>query len=249
MSSAIRLGIVDSGVHLRHPHVGGIAGGVAVEADSFSEEFVDRIGHGTAIAALIHALTPGAALWAVRVFDRNLTTTMGRVLRAVDWCLENQMDIVNLSLGTLNPDHRLAFAAAVEKVKRAGAALVSAFEMNGQPMLPGCMNGVIGVIADPACARESYRCINRGGKQIFSASPYPLEIPGVRREHNLNGVSFAVAHISAKLANLRAAHGPTASWPELLASDAARPILSPPSPSTSHPTASAMGRRSYPANR
>jgi len=216
MKGAIRIGIVDSGVHGEHPHVGGIAGGVTVGADGCVPGYVDCLGHGTAIAALIHALAPEAELYAVRVFDDRLATSIGRVMRAIDWCLENQIQIVNLSLGTMNPAHRAAFAAAVERVHDAGAALVSAYEMDGQPMLPGSMAGAIGVTMDADCPREAFGCTMREGKQVFSAPPYPREIPGVRREDNLNGVSFAVAHISAHLARRRAVHGAGADWEQLL---------------------------------
>ncbi len=216
MSGAIRIGIVDSGVHVDHPHVGGIAGGITVETDGYLPEFVDCLGHGTAIAALIHALAPAAELYAVRVFDRSLTTSIRRVMRAIDWCLDNEIQIVNLSLGTMNPAHRAAFAAALERVQAAGVALVSAYEMNGQPMLPGCMPGTIGVTADADCPREWFGCTEREGKMVFSAPPYPREIPGVRRERNLHGVSFAVAHISAHLARRRALCGAEADWEQLL---------------------------------
>ncbi len=216
MSGAIRIGMIDSGVHREHPHVGGIAGGVTVEADANLPQFVDCLGHGTAIAALIHMLAPEAELYAVRVFDRTLATSIRRVMRAIDWCLDNEMHIVNLSLGTINPAHRAAFAAALERVHVAGAALVSAYEMNGQPMLPGSMAGAIGVTADADCSCQQFGCTEREGKLVFSASPYPREIPGVQRERNLNGVSFAVAHISAHLARRRAVSGGGASWGQLL---------------------------------
>jgi hypothetical protein len=216
MSGAVRIGIVDSGVYQEHPHVGRIAGGVTVEADAYLPEFVDCLGHGTAIAALIHWLAPEAELYAVRVFDRTLTTSIRRVMRAIDWCLENEMHIVNLSLGTGNPAHRAAFAAALARVDAAGATLVSAYEMNGQPMLPGSMAGAIGVTTDADCPREKPRCREREGELVFSAPPYPREIPRVRRERNLQGVSFAVAHISAYLARRRAIGGIEMSWGELL---------------------------------
>jgi hypothetical protein len=217
MNQAVRIGMIDSGVHAEHPHVGGIAGGVTVEADAYLPGFVDCLGHGTAIAALIHSLAPSAALVAVRVFDRTLATSIKRVIRAIDWCVENDIQIVNLSLGTVNPNHRDAFTTAVDRVRNAGAVLVSAFEMNGQPMLPGCLAGVIGVTADPDCPGDQYRCAESGGKRVFSAPPYPREIPGVPRERNLNGVSFAVAHISAHLAQCWSNHAPTADWEQILA--------------------------------
>ncbi|MBT9333243.1 subtilisin-like serine protease QhpE [Paracidobacterium acidisoli] len=203
MSGAVRIGIVDSGVHAGHPHVGRIAGGIAVEDNGFSGDFVDRLGHGTAVAALIHFLAPQAELLAVRIFDRRLATGIDRVIRAMDWCLENDVQIINLSLGTTNPEHRAPFLAAADRVRSAGAVLVSAFEMNGTRMLPGSLPGVIGVAADADCPREEFRVTEREGKRVFCASPFPREIPGVPREQNLQGVSFAVAHISAHLARCR----------------------------------------------
>jgi len=207
MSDAPRVGIIDSGVHVAHPHVGGIRGGITVTADGYAEEYTDCLGHGTAIAALIHSLAPRAELYAVRVFDRTLATSIDRVMRAIDWCLESEIQIINLSLGTANPKHRNRFETVLDRVRSAGAVLVSAFEMSGQLMLPGALLGVIGVSPDPECAREEYRVIERvvdgDRKKVFLAPPFPRDIPGVPREHNLNGVSFAVAHMSAHLARCR----------------------------------------------
>lgn len=216
MKNPVRIGIIDSGVHLTHPHIGGIAGGVTIEADALQPDFSDRMGHGTAVAALIHALAPHAELFAIRVFDHSLATSVHRVERAIDWCLENKINIINLSLGTTNQDHRVIFSAAVQRVQFAKAVLISAFEMNGKPMLPGSMPGVIGVRADKALPREKYSYEEYEGRRVFSASPYPLDIPGVPREHNLNGVSFAVAHITAHLARLCSMQEHEGNWEEFL---------------------------------
>ena len=83
MSTAVRIGIVDSGVNVQHAHVGGIVEGIAVESDSYSSHFVDRVGRGTAVAALIHHLAPFADLAAFRVFDHSLATSIHRVIRAI----------------------------------------------------------------------------------------------------------------------------------------------------------------------
>ena len=48
----VRIVVVDSGVHASHPHVGGVAGGVSVTAaGKLGDDYVDRLGHGTAVAA------------------------------------------------------------------------------------------------------------------------------------------------------------------------------------------------------
>ena len=134
------------------------------------------------------------------MFDRTLATNLETVLRAIDWCLNNRMDIINLSLGTVNPAHREAFEAMVCRLRDAGILMVSALEMDGQPAFPGGLPGVIGVIGDPDREGSEYRLTERAGKSVFCASPFPRDIPGVPRARNLQGISFAVARMSAAIA-------------------------------------------------
>lgn len=47
--------------------------------------------------------------------------------------------------------------------------------------------------------RESYAC---GDGTEFVAAGYPRSIPGVRRERNLSGFSFAVANVTGFIASV-----------------------------------------------
>src|ERR1700691_5700276 len=105
----MKIAIVDSGIHPGHPHVGEVAGAIEIAIDGVSSDASDRLGHGTAVAGAIREKMPDAQLYAVKVFDRRLTANIGVILRALAWCREHGMDIVNLSLGTENSDHRQAF--------------------------------------------------------------------------------------------------------------------------------------------
>jgi subtilisin family serine protease len=201
MSRAVRIGIIDSGVNLAHPHVGNIAGGVTITPGGVDpSSYVDRLGHGTAVAALLHARAPQAQLFAVKVFQQALATNLVTLLSAIDWCLDNDIDLINLSLGTSNEAHREAFEAAVARVQALGKVIVSAYEMQGTRALPGSLPAVVGVLADSSKEAGEYGVEIRNGKTVFTASPFPREIPGVPRERNLHGVSFAVANVTATLA-------------------------------------------------
>src|SRR6266480_6610370 len=104
----VRVGIIDSGVNPAHPHVGGVVGGTRIacgDADG-STDYLDYIGHGTAVAGAIYEKAPDAQLYAVKVFDRALTTNIEAIIKAITWCVENEMDVINLSLGTVNIEHR-----------------------------------------------------------------------------------------------------------------------------------------------
>jgi subtilisin family serine protease len=206
MTRPIRIAILDSGVNEAHPHVGGVIEGITVGPDGISAGYQDTLGHGTAVAALIHYLNPEAHITAVKIFDSRLATNLATVIRAIDWCLQNQIDVINLSLGTLNAGHRNAFVEAVARTRNAGAVIVSALEIDGQAALPGSLPGVIGVAETAPSSAGEYQAFERYGKLVFSAPPYPRDIPGVPRERNLRGVSFAVARISARVSH---------AWPEL----------------------------------
>ena len=201
MSRRVRVAMLDSGVHTGNPHIQrGLEGGVSILPDGVERsEFQDTLGHGTAVCAVLQELAPEADLYSVKIFNRQLATSLPIVLRAIDWCLRQEIDIINLSLGTANEDHRPLFLAAIERVQAAGALLVSAYEVNGTLMLPGALPGVVGVVEDVSCSRETYRVI-REEPIRFAACPYPLDIAGVPRERNIHGVSFAVAHISSQIA-------------------------------------------------
>jgi subtilisin family serine protease len=195
VSPCVRIGILDSGVCRTHPHVGKIVDGITITADGAIAGYEDTLGHGTAVAAIIHHLNPEADLVAVKIFDRKLATSLPVVIRAIDWCLEHAIQVINLSLGTLNPEHRSAFEDAVARTRQAGAVIVSALEMSGAAALPGSLAGVIGVME-----ADEYQVNHRYGKLVYTAPPFPRDIPGVPRERNLKGVSFAVARVSAQIA-------------------------------------------------
>lgn len=185
-NEGMRVAVIDSGVHSAHPHINSVAGGISFVGPP--GDFVDRVGHGTAVMAAIQEKAPAADYFAVRVFDRRLQTNIEALLSALHWCVEEGMEVVNLSLGTQNPAHRERFERVLEG---ASIVVVSAAD----PWLPGSLPDVIGVDLDPDCPRDEYRV----QADRFLASPYARPIAGVPLEANLNGISFAVANFTGLL--------------------------------------------------
>ncbi len=183
----MKIAIIDSGIFEGHHHVGRVAGAVQITATGLGADPIDRLGHGTAVAAAIQEKAPDAELYAVKVFGGRLAANMDVILRALAWCRDHDMDLINLSLGTANEDHKVLFLEALEGT----GTVVSAAHM-----LPGTLPGVIGVAVDETCPRDRFRF--RDG--IFHASPYPRPIEGVPLAHNLQGVSFAVANMTGLIA-------------------------------------------------
>jgi hypothetical protein len=202
---AVKIAVIDSGVAVPHPHIGAVAGGVSIDENGESPDYRDRIGHGTAVMAAIMEKAPpaeGFDYFAVRVFQSALRTRIDFLLRAIEWSIEQRVDLINLSLGTSNPAHADRFAPLIARAADAGALLISAAHT-----LPGSLPGVIAVDLDPDCPRDQYRsissqCVKSGKGLEFATSGYPRPIPGVPQEHNLNGISFAVANITGFVARV-----------------------------------------------
>jgi hypothetical protein len=200
----VRIAVVDSGIHATHPHIGGVAGGLAFDdRGQPADDLVDRLGHGTAVAAAIHEKAPSAQLLAVKVFDRSLVATVAALAAAIRWSADAGASLINLSLGTTNAAHAEDLRRAVADARRLGSHVVAAAPDADHRWLPGALEGVVAVTLDWACPRHTCRFdVDAAGTISGHASGYPRPIPGVPPERNLKGASFAVANASGLLALL-----------------------------------------------
>ena len=198
----MRIAVVDSGIHSGHPHVGLVSHGIHIRADgSTDDDWSDRLGHGTAVAAAIREKAPAAELIAVRVFERTLSTNAAVLARAIEWAAEQGASFINLSLGTPNTEHRVLLEESVARAQRSRSTIVSAARHNEVEWLPGSLPGAVGVLLDWDCPRDEIRRQATGdGRRVYAASGYPRPIPGVPPERNLKGISFAVANVTGCLA-------------------------------------------------
>ena len=202
----VRVAIIDSGVNAGHPHIGGVAGGIGIGQDGgLHDDYVDRLGHGTAVTAAIKEKAPDAELYAVKVFDRTLSTQITSLVRAIDWAADAGMHLANLSLGTSRPEHEDVLRAAIERAAACGLFIVAARDDEGVRWLPGSLPGVIPVQLDRTCPRDMHRVLEVEGSTVFRASGFARPIDGVPPERNLNGISFAVANMTGAIA--RSLHG------------------------------------------
>jgi subtilisin family serine protease len=194
----VRIAVIDSGVNPDHPHVKGVAGGVAIGGEI--DSYLDLLGHGTAVLAAIKEKAPEAEYYAVKVYYRTLRTNMDSLAEAFRWSIEHKMDVINLSLGTANIAYQAEMNSLIQLAEDAGTAVVAAADIQTVPAFPGSLPGVIGVSVDWDCPRDRYYFDASGPQPRWMASGYPRTLPGVEPRRNLHGVSFAVANMSGFVA-------------------------------------------------
>ena len=202
----VRVAVIDSGVHASHPHIGGVSGGVGIdEHGEERDDYIDRLGHGTAVTAAIREKAPAAEIYAIKVFDRELAATGRALVAACEHAASRGVDLINLSLGTTNTDHEPALVNAIQKIRASGAVLIAAGVDGEMRWLPGSLPGAWQVAVDWTIPRDRCRLdrLNADGA-LFRATGYPRPIPGVPPEKNLKGLSFAVANVTGILAKLLA---------------------------------------------
>ena len=198
----VRVAVVDTGVNPSHPHIGRVAGGLTVvPGEGDGGDYLDRIGHGTAVTAAIQERAPGADVFIVKVFDRTLSASIDTLIAGIDAAWRHGADLINLSLGTANRAHAAALRGAADRAAAAGALIVSAGRHEEAAYLPGGLDGVVAVEVDWSCPRLSVALgTDPDERPVCRASGYPRPAPGIPPDRNLKGLSFAVANVTGVLA-------------------------------------------------
>ena len=102
----IKVGVIDSGISTSHFDLK-VEGGVNI-LDS-AGTYDDDYGHGTRVAGIIAALdnnigvkgvAPDAELYSIKVLDSKGEGMISDIISGIEWAIENDIDIINLSVQT-----------------------------------------------------------------------------------------------------------------------------------------------------
>ncbi len=130
----------------------------------------DRLGHGTAVAAVLARALPRARLIHAQVFDDRPVTSALRVAAALDWLRgRGDVDLVCLSLGLAQD--RAVLAQAVDAAHASGLVLVAAHPARGPSPYPAAYAGVIAATGDARCGWTDLSLLRPGLFGAWCNSP------------------------------------------------------------------------------
>jgi subtilisin family serine protease len=115
----VKVGIFDTGIALDHPDLE-VHGGIDLIGDGFG--FDDCHGHGTHVGGIVAAkdnghhtvgVAPRARLYAMRILNCEGSGSFSAMIRGLEWAIDNEIQVVNMSFGGLLPT---ALDAAVDAI-------------------------------------------------------------------------------------------------------------------------------------
>jgi subtilisin len=212
----IRVAVVDSGVEHDHPALeGAVRRGVIVEYDSKAknnfrirpdDQPADVSGHGTACAGIIHSIAPDAEIYSVRVLGRNMGGRAIQFAAGLDWAIENDMQMVNLSLSTSLEEFFGLFHDLADQAYFKNMNLICAVNNIPEPSYPSLFSSVISVAAHEGKDPFTYY-YNTKPPVEFGAPGIDIEVAWNKGQYLIcTGNSFAAPHITGITALIRAKH-------------------------------------------
>lgn len=198
----IKVAVLDSGID----YVTGIdiAGSVnfVEEDEDILPIFQDMTGHGTGIASIIAAngendikgINPDVEVYSVKILDKENSATLSRVIRGIYWCIENNINIINMSFGT--NVYSAALEQAVKDAYNAGILMIGAAGNEGESVeYPAAFEEVMAVVATDEEANIS-DFSNRGDELEIAAPGEKVKVSGFFDGTSVtHGTSIAVPHV------------------------------------------------------
>ena len=224
----IKVAVLDSGIDLNHLCLSEIEKKGYNFVDQ-NEDISDEFGHGTKINGILAAGGPKAEICGiasqVNIYNLKVINKKGKgnirnIIEALSWCLEHEMDIINLSIGH-QPKEEISEQVQrllekekdlIQRIIDSGAIVIAAIGNSPQMpiQVPACYEGVIPVGSygvrntQPVEFFLSEKNNQHNHLTIFAPGEYVLTTEMNNQCGYDSGSSIAAAHVTGVVAYLKA---------------------------------------------
>ncbi|MFC4546362.1 S8 family peptidase [Paenactinomyces guangxiensis] len=207
----VRVAVIDTGVSGEHPAIrGNYRGGVNILSPNADPQ--DFNGHGTHVAGIIAGratesgivgVAPRVYIYGVKAFNRKGSANLSDLLSAINWCIENKMQIVNMSFGMEKMSESMR--QAIQIAHRKGIVMVAASGNQGFASKIDYPARYPETIAVTSISKNGHLSqFSNMGKGVDIAAPGD-KIPSAWLNHSkreMSGTSMAVPHVTGTIALL-----------------------------------------------
>ncbi len=207
----MRIAILDSGVRTNHPaFIGKNIDGFSISVDDDgnivkSEDFDDKIGHGTAIYYLINKLAPNSQIMTIKIYDTFNDIDQNRFEIILDYIKrKTKFDIINISMGIVMCGNTANMQKICDEIANNGTVIVSAFDNNGAVSFPAALENVVGVDGQKNITNKSNYILIHNNIVNVIGKIKNQKVAWLEPDYILiGGNSFICAEVSAQIANTK----------------------------------------------
>jgi subtilisin family serine protease len=204
--AGIKVGIIDTGIDMDHPDLSAnVKGGWNCIAETANYD--DDNGHGSHVAGTVAGVhntigvigvAPSAGLYGIKVLNRSGRGTTSDIIQGMQWAIDNQLDVINMSLGTTA--YIAAYEVATNAVLDAGIIMVCSAGNSGPGEntvgYPAHFEGVIAVAATDSS--DVVASFSSRGPEVDVAAP-GVSVPSTYKNGGyttMSGTSMASPHVA-----------------------------------------------------
>lgn len=210
LGTGVKVAVLDSGMDKWLQ--GNLSEGVDLIMKNGKLDVDDLTGHGTAISSIISApfgnadllgVAPNAELTAVKVLDSQNSSPISRIIEGIDWCIQNDIDVINMSFGTSN--YSIALKEKIQEATQEGLIIVASAGNNGSNgglQYPARYDNVIAVASIGTDMQRVDSSATGEGLSVSAPGDQIRTLGLFGGESIVTGTSIATAHVTGAVAIL-----------------------------------------------
>jgi len=117
--TGVKVGVLDHSFGFK-VHPGLYAGGQNFQTGGWAESFDEVSHHGFWMASTLHEIAPEAQIYALGTYSPDDSPRVDAMIRAIDWAIEHDLDVLTYSGGGIDPEHRTRLDRAVDRALEKG---------------------------------------------------------------------------------------------------------------------------------
>lgn len=200
----IKIGIIDSGINETYRKQHSFIKGISLQVEPLtgkidvSTDIQDRIGHGSECLKIIGSMVTDISYFIVKIFDHEMVADTGVLAAAIQTCIKEEVNIINISAGVIAPHIPKILGIACDEAYQNDVIIVAAMHNQGTKCYPAHHEKVIGVGAvDYSTTSPFFTGVSDQYEFYTTAADlYPDDI------HWSNSTSFACAKLTGFAANI-----------------------------------------------
>ena len=194
-NNKVRVAVLDSGVDPSE-EVNVVQRVNLVEEEKELTTFLEDItGHGTSVAGVISDINPYADIYSVRVLNRENLGKLSEVINGIYWCVENHIDIINMSFGI--SQNSKVLESAIQEAEKNGILMFAAVGNEGKENsvnYPAAFPEVVAIGAVDSMANKTAESNSGNSVELVAPGHQVLADGAFGGEVVVGGTSIAVPH-------------------------------------------------------